>query len=237
MKKILAKDLKMKFVEKLSKLDSFAYDQGNPFLIKLGYKRFFVFLKNLSPAYFKNSPDITRVQLPYSDHFERIVKANVPFLILGYDVDHDTFVAWDPAKVKERLNAKSNVSLYSRESLQQGNFRKAFMVGHLSNGDKIIIFKREFLPDFLYEIEKYFSISQKVRSKVKEIAPASVYATDKIYEIKDKSLLKQIRPLLRTNRVLEAVSICSKFYGNKYSSMNFKDWFNIVNKLYQNNKN
>ncbi len=100
--------------ETLNELDEFSYDDGNPFLIKIGTKQYFVFLKNLSPAYFKNSPDVTRIQLPYSDHFSKIFKADIPFIILGYDVDTDTVVSWNPQKIKERLNAKSNVSLYSR---------------------------------------------------------------------------------------------------------------------------
>ena len=115
MRKILAKELKIKFIEVLNGVDGFSYEDGNPFIIKNGSNRFFVFLKNLSPAYFVNSPDITRVQLPYSEHFTKIFKANIPFVILGYDVDNDTVVSWNPTKVKERLNAKSNVSLYSRK--------------------------------------------------------------------------------------------------------------------------
>ena len=79
MRKILAKELKIKFIETLSDLVNFSYEDGNPFLIKIGTKRFFIFLKNLSPAYFKNSPDVTRVQLPYSDHFSKIFKADILF--------------------------------------------------------------------------------------------------------------------------------------------------------------
>ena len=59
MRKILAKELKIKFIETLSEVDNFSYEEGNPFLVKIGSKRYFIFLKNLSPAYFKNSPDVT----------------------------------------------------------------------------------------------------------------------------------------------------------------------------------
>ena len=94
MKKLVAKDLKIKFIETLNELDEFSYEEGNPFLIKIGKTKYFVFLKNLSSAYFKN-PDITRVQLPYSDHFSKIFKADIPFIILGYDVDNDIVVSWN----------------------------------------------------------------------------------------------------------------------------------------------
>ena len=82
MKKLVAKDLKIKFIETLNELDEFSYEEGNPFLIKIGANKYFVFLKNLSPAYFKNSPDVTRVQLPYSDHFSKIFKADISFLVM-----------------------------------------------------------------------------------------------------------------------------------------------------------
>lgn len=236
MKKILAKELKIKFVEILNDLDNFNYEEGNPFLIKIGAKRYFIFLKNLSPAYFKNSPDVTRVQLPYSNHFSKILKANIPFVILGYDVDNDTVVSWNPNRVKDRLNAKNNVSLYSRESLQSRVKPNEFKEGYLSNGEKIIIFRRETLIVFFENLSQLFSKSKKqgedeVESLVGE--PEVEYVTDKLFEITDDRLVSDLKPLLKKNRVLEAVKVCTKYYGSKYKSMNFKDWFKLVNDLYQ----
>jgi len=153
MRKLIAKDLKIKFIETLNELDEFSYEDGNPFLIKIGTKQYFVFLKNLSPAYFKNSPDVTRVQLPYSDHFSKIFKADIPFIILGYDVDTDTVVSWNPKKIKERLNAKSNVSLYSRYSIQAQVKDNEFKFGYLTNGEKIVSFKRDNLINFFNSLK------------------------------------------------------------------------------------
>lgn len=147
MRKLIAKDLKIKFIETLNELDEFSYEEGNPFLIKIGTEKYFVFLKNLSSAYFKNA-DITRVQLPYSDHFSKIFKADIPFIILGYDVENDIVVSWNPENVKERLNAKSNVSLYSRYSLQEQVKTDEFRFGYLTNGEKYALFKRENLIAF-----------------------------------------------------------------------------------------
>jgi hypothetical protein len=234
MRKILAKDLKIKFIETLSGLENFSYEDGNPFLIKINSERYYIFLKNLSPAYFKNSPDVTRVQLPYSPHFSKIFKADIPFIILGYDVDNDTMVCWNPKKVKERLNAKSNVSLYSRESLQSSTSGKEFTTGYLSNGEKIITFKRRTLLTFFKSLPIMFKESNEQLQKI-EVAqePVIEYVTDKLTAITDKALLKEISPLLKKNKVLESVEICSKYYTNKYRSMSFKDWFKLVNQLYQ----
>lgn len=236
MTKILAKELKIKFIETLSELENFSYEDGNPFLIKIKTKRFFIFLKNLSPAYFKNSPDITRVQLPYSDHFSKIFKADIPFIILGYDVENDTVVCWNPKHVKQRLNAKSNVSLYSRESLQSKVKTNEFKSGYLSNGEKIIIFKRANLSRFFDNIPALFKEVVEGNEVVRTSAisePLTEYVTDRLLEITDKSLILQIKPLLKKNKVLEAVELCTKFYKGKFKNMTFKDWFNVVNKHYK----
>jgi hypothetical protein len=226
MRKLFAKDLKIKFIETLNELDEFSYEEGNPFLIKIGTDKYFVFLKNLSPAYFKNSPDVTRVQLPYSEHFSKIFKADIPFIILGYDVDTDTVVAWNPTKVKERLNAKSNVSLYSRSSLQQNVKDDEFRFGYLSNGERIIVFKRENLTNFFDVVFDLFK-----ENAVPKITEPKQPAT--LTEITDKELLQIIKPLLKKNKVLQAVEETSKYYENKHKNMTFRDWHKLVSELYR----
>jgi hypothetical protein len=143
-------------------------------------------------------------------------------------------VCWNPKKVKERLNAKSNVSLYSRESLQSSTSGKEFTTGYLSNGEKIITFKRRTLLTFFKSLPIMFKESNEQLQKI-EVAqePVIEYVTDKLTAITDKALLKEISPLLKKNKVLESVEICSKYYTNKYRSMSFKDWFKLVNQLYQ----
>lgn len=231
MRNILAKELKIKFVETLSSVDGFSYEDGNPFLIEIYNNPFFIFLKNLSPAYFKNSPDVTRVQLPFSDHFDKIFKENIPFIILGYDVDNDTMVCWNPLKIKERLNEKNNVSLYSRNSLQTDTKSNEFRIGFLSNGEKIIIFKRENLQLFFEDLPNLFDNTDKNNSTIFS-EQQKEYTSNKLFEITDIQLLKTITPLLEKNRVLETVEYCMKYYQGKYESMSFKDWFNLIKKHY-----
>ncbi|MBW6481740.1 MAG: hypothetical protein K0B10_01645 [Vicingaceae bacterium] len=236
MRKLIAKDLKIKFTETLNELDEFSYEDGNPFLIKIGKKQYFVFLKNLSPAYFKNSPDVTRVQLPYSNHFSKIFKADIPFIILGYDVDNDTVVSWNPKKIKERLNAKNNVSLYSRSSLQEQVKDHEFKFGYLSNGEKIVLFKRDNLTNFFNQIKDLFKERQEkdTTTSVKiAIEPTIEYSSNKLLEITDKALLQDLKPLLRKNQVLQAVEITSNYFDGKFKDMTFKDWYQLVNQLYK----
>lgn len=235
MKNILPKELKIKFIETLSVLEGFSYEEGNPFLIKINTKQFFVFLKNLSPAYFKNSPDITRVQLPYSEHFSKTYNADIPFIILGYDVDNDSFVTWNPQKVKDRLNAKSNVSLYARESFQANIAVDEFKTGFLTNGDKIIVFRRESLSSFFDNAHTLFEDIYSSTPSPPETASNSEGTNEnlKLEQIEDQDLLFELEPLLMKNRVLECVKICTAFYEGKYPHMTFKDWFTLVNNQYQ----
>lgn len=181
---------------------------------------------------FKVYPDVARVQLPRTERFSTIVAQNIPFIILGYDVDNDVFVSWNPQKVKDRLNAKSNVSLYSRESLQSNVTDNDFKAGYLSNGEKIILFKRECLINFFEKLPILFLQSSSSKSNVK----TEVVLTDtneKLIEIKDKDLLDEIVPLLKKNKVLEVVEISSNYYKDKYKNMTFKELYSIVNELYK----
>jgi hypothetical protein len=236
MRNILAKELKIKFVETLNDIESFSYEEGNPFLIKIYEQKYFVFLKNLSPAYFKNSPDVTRVQLPFSDHFDKIFKENIPLVILGYDVDNDTMVCWNPAKIKERLNARSNVSLYSRNSLQSNIKKHEIRAGFLTNGEKIILFRREDLNLFLKKIPDFFANNQTI---IEDINPSlteaiGVQEPEILVDITDIKLLLILQPILEKNRVLEAVEVCTKYYSDKFPNMTFKEWFALVKKIYNN---
>jgi hypothetical protein len=236
MRKLGAKDLKIKFIESISDSRNFSYEDGNPFLIKIGTKRYFVFLKNLSPAYFKNSPDVTRVQLPYSDHFLKIIKADIPFVILGYDLVNDTMVCWNPKHVKQRLNAKSNVSLYSRESLQTKVKSNQFKSGYLSNGDRIIIFNRVSLSAFFEKIHILFKPIREELDNIKTNIVGNkntVHDNEKLNEIVDGTLIHILKPLLKKNKVLEAVHVCASYYKGKYKSMTFNDWFKLIKKLHK----
>ncbi len=64
--------------------------------------------------------------------------------------------------------------------------------------------------------------------------PISDYNSEKLLELTDKLLLREIKPLLKKNKVLEAVEVCAMHYKGKYKAMTFKDWFKLVNKVYQN---
>ena len=237
MRNLAAKELKIRFIEILNDLGEFSYEDGNPFFVKIGAKQYCIYLKNLSPAYFKNSPDIVRVQLPYSEHFLKIFNVEVLFIIFGYDVETDTVVTWNPRIIRERLNSKRNVSLYSRYSLHELVTLNELKSGYLSNGEKIVLFKRKNLNLFFKFHQELFEDNTSCYSKGIEIIrveePDQRIVECNILELMDYDLLQKLYPLLQKNQVLQAVEITSRHYSGKFKNMTFKDWYKIVDAVFK----
>ena len=106
--------------KELDNSSSFEYIEGiQPFLMKYDNVPYYVYIKNLSSAYFKDRPGTTRAQLPKKVSFDDIKKSPNIFIFLGYDQENDVFVCWDFNVVKERLNVSKSVSFYSRISYQE----------------------------------------------------------------------------------------------------------------------
>ena len=89
----------------------------------------------------------TRAQLPQRDEFDKI-KMDERFLFIGYDVDNDVFVCWDPIKAKSRLNKKSYVSFFCRKNIQDSVTIGNVIEARLTNGDVYVLFKKYDIPLF-----------------------------------------------------------------------------------------
>lgn len=156
-KKISRYTLQQIFIESLEDCDSFKIIDGlNPFHIKFNGKELYIYIKNLSPAYFTN-PDVWRVQLPKKEEFNAIKEGNIDFVLLGYDSDNDVYTTWNPKWTKQRLNIGESVSFYSRLSLQKDvaltqNIKRL----SLNNESEVIAFPREHLEFFLSNLKKFF---------------------------------------------------------------------------------
>lgn len=224
-------ELKKGFIDAFSKEASFTYTEGNPFCIKLEKEKYFIFVKNISSAYYPKYPDITRVQLPFSEHFEEIGKTRIPFFVLGYDSEHESFTGWEPKKTKSRLNAKSNVSLFSRNSFQEKLHSDIFKVYSISNGDKVVVFSKNSLPKYFRTFQKLFDNNLGLTGIKKGNAQLKVESEEKICTITDKILLKKLDILLKNDKLLTAVDLCANHYQDKYPKMNLKDWFNLVESI------
>ena len=106
-----------------------------------------------------------------------------------------------------------------------------FKEGFLSNGEKIVLFKRQYLPTLFDSLDELFEgdeVPKKVPSE-----PVKAILQDKITIITDSILLGKIEPLLRNNKVLESIEVCSHFYKENYPKMTFRDWSAIAIELHK----
>ena len=156
-KKISRYTLQQIFIESLEECDSFRIIDGlNPFHIMLNGKELYIYIKNLSPAYFTN-PDVWRVQLPKKEDFDPIKEGEIDFVLLGYDADNDVYTTWHPKWTKQRLNNGESVSFYSRLSLQE-EVASSQDIKRLSlnNDGEVIAFPREHLEFILSNLKTFF---------------------------------------------------------------------------------
>lgn len=156
--KIYPETLQQLILEVLEKSPNFKYISGmQPFLATYKNKYYYVYIKNLSSAYFHERPDTTRAQLPIKEVFDEIKKTPYPFVFLGYDQNTDVIVCWNYHIVKQRLNAAKSVSFYSRKFFQDEVIEGEFLRKKLKNGDEPVLFKRKDLIQFFDKIEELFS--------------------------------------------------------------------------------
>jgi hypothetical protein len=207
--------------------------EPNAFMIKLGNEKFLVYLNNCSGSFQKTSPDVTRMQLKPSTRFSEATKKGIVVIVLGYDQQNDVFVTWNPEEIQGRLNEKRNTSLYSRKSVQQAVRGKEFKEGRLTNGAMFIVFKSHLLPDYFKDYKNLFEDTTEAEDTDNEI---SNQPENRISKITDKDVLRQLTPLLKGHRVLEAAAFCHKVYGAKYKGMKMKDWLNLTNDLFLNQR-
>jgi hypothetical protein len=234
-KRVSSEDLKELFKKSMSKHAVSYFSSENPFLIELSSGFFYVFLKNISPAYYIKYPDIERVQLPYSKHFRDISVSSIPFVVLGYNKEFDTFTAWNPIDVKGRLNKKSNVSLFTRKSFQEQASSSTISIFSISNGDRVVIFKKELLSDFFLEVMKIFnntSISRfDINSKFPSVVKDDLIAYVEKEDVKFKEVIEDLRPYILKSDIVGAVLMCNQKYSNQFPDMGLNEWRKLVSEF------
>ena len=196
--------------------------------------KYYLYVKNITSAYFKSRPDVTRIQLGYSAKLNKMCKSNIPFILLGLDLTNDVFACWNPTKIKRRINAKANISLYSKTSIQKSIKGSKILVHELANGDKVVLFKTKTIARFLENIEDYFPGVIIYNSKIALKSfkdPLVLYSEDDLFTQTDSSLKKKLRLLIEENKSLEAVAICIEHHGEKYKDFSFSQWYDFVKKL------
>lgn len=223
--RIFPETLQQLILDVFQKTTKFKYQSGvQPFLMTYNNKPYYVYVKNLSSAYFRERPDTTRAQLPIKDEFEVIKKSPYPFVFLGYDQNNDVLVCWNYHVVKQRLNAAKSVSFYSRKFFQEEVVEGDLLQKRLKNGDEPVLFKRKDIVLFFDKIETIFNNSTDGIISTKD---------EKITVITDEELKAKLKPLLdsETPHTLEAIKMAEQYYQGKYPKMKLKDWATLVRQL------
>lgn len=176
--------------EVIDKSTDFSYISGNqPFFMSFRNQKYYVYVKNVSSAYFSDRDKTTRAQLPIKPAFDSIKSSPYPFIFLGYDGLNDVFICWNYHIAKERLNVGKSVSFYSRTFFQSEVKEGEFIRRKLKNGDVPVLFKRSNLIEFFKKIDTFFPI---------ENTPKFNYALNignHDYEVEFKEYLKFNRKL------------------------------------------
>jgi len=242
--KIYPETLRQLMVEVLENSPKFSYISGTqPFLMSFNSQEYYVYVKNLSSAYFKERPDTTRAQLPKRDDFDEIKKSPNPFIFLGYDQANDVLVCWNFHIAKTRLNEKESVSFYSRHFFQEEVSLGTFLRKRLKNDDEPILFKRKDLIEFFNQIDTFFPLAEnntpitcfdtpELPVKVEPIEDKKLFAFNgKLLKITDNTLIEQLKPLIETKHTFEALKLAESFYKEQFPLMTLRDWSALIKNI------
>lgn len=204
--------------------------------IRIDGDDYFLFFKCVTPEGKPHPIEHQRAQLPQRPEFNDVLKTNIPFLFLGYDVSNDVFVCWEPAKLRARLNKKSYVSFYSRLSIQQSIVEGEIKEETLSNGDKFVLFKRVDIIPFFQMIDEHFPELSKTPSDIVNDSPsqygkkAGKDIVGKLSKLEDDDAVKLAIDEMNANNVdrFTIVANCMNQYGSFYNKMTLTDWCKIV---------
>jgi hypothetical protein len=192
-------------------------------------KEYYVYVKNLSSAYFKERPDTTRAQLPKRDDFEEIKKSSNLFIFLGYDQVNDVLVCWNFHIAKTRLNEKESVSFYSRQFFQEevslGTFLRKRLIEFFNRIDTFFPCAENDMPTTLLD-------ALELPKAVETLEDKKLFVSNgKLLKITDSTLIAQLKPLIEQKRTLEAWQFAANFYKGQFSAMTLRDWKTLVKEI------
>lgn len=209
--------------------------------ISLDGHEYYIYLKCISH---KGNPyplNDQRAQLPQRPIFDIVKQSNVDFLFLGYDMDNDVFVCWDPLKVRQRLNVKSYVSFYSFKNLQSNVQLGKIDTAELSNGDKFVLFKREDMLSFFNMINVHFHQLKETdfieqTSKEQSQETLTLHSSKKVEIIglltnvnSDQSIKLLIDSLATNGQTrMQIICTCMNNFQKNYYKMKLTDWKKVI---------
>lgn len=210
-------------------------------LIKIDNDEYFLYFKCICHEGNPYPLEHQRAQLPQRNSFEEVISSVIPILFLGYDVDNDVYVTWEPSKVKPRLNKKSYVSFYSRLSVQESVVEGEIREERLTNGDKFVLFKSADILSFFQMIDQHFPELRKVEENGEVGESSAQYNTNqeqvkgkdvigKIYDVEDDEAVKLLIDSMIGESTLNIMSTCMNEFSEFYPNMTLSEWNKTVKK-------
>ena len=208
--------------------------------IKVDDDEYYLYFKCVTPEGGPHPIEHQRAQLPQRESFEKIKESDIPFLFIGYDVDNDVYVCWEPSKVKPRLNKKSYVSFYSRLSIQESVVEGEIRDEELTNGDKFVLFKSADILSFFQMIDQHFAELKKSEpTMANDVLDMQKYNSPKVggndvvgklTDINDDSSVKLLVDNMQGCSTLQIMSSCMNEFGEYYPKMSLTDWNKTLKK-------
>ena len=227
-------ELAKSFLNKLKNYPNFEIiSQSDVCHIRIDNNEYFLYFKCVTHEGKPYPLERQRAQLPKRESFEAIKKSIVPFLFIGYDVDNDVYICWEPSKVKPRLNKKTYVSFYSRLSIQRNVVEGEIKENILTNGDKFVLFKSADILSFFKNIDDYF-LELKKDEKIGLVAEpflddrGSKKIDGKILDINEDESLKLLIDSMKDESRLKIMSVCMNEFGEYYTKMSLSDWHKVI---------
>lgn len=227
-------ELAKSFLNKLKNYPNFEIiSQSDVCHIRIDNNEYFLYFKCVTHEGKPYPLERQRAQLPKRESFEAIKKSIVPFLFIGYDVDNDVYICWEPSKVKPRLNKKTYVSFYSRLSIQRNVVEGEIKENILTNGDKFVLFKSADILSFFQNIDDYF-LELKKDEKIGLVAEpflddrGSKKIDGKILDINEDESLKLLIDSMKDESRLKIMSVCMNEFGEYYTKMSLSDWHKVI---------
>lgn len=234
----------LEVVLRVMEFDEIVPLQGNSlYKVFIGGKNFYIYLKNVTPAYLPHNDDLTRIQIPHLKEFDEVLRSTTLFLPIGYDYENKVFVIWNPEKIKERLNKRKNVSLYSTLKGQKKVHDTSEPYHYVSKQlqDAYIL-----PPDHLEKVIKdYLTETETVIMPDKTIIQPNTNSVDKDWEtpytnngkltkITNPKLLALLKPCFDVPypTYVAAYHIISDFYGlERFPNMQLRDWDSLLKSI------
>ena len=227
-------ELAKSFLNKLKNYPNFEIiSQSDVCHIRIDNNEYFLYFKCVTHEGKPYPLERQRAQLPKRESFEAIKKSIVPFLFIGYDVDNDVYICWEPSKVKPRLNKKTYVSFYSRLSIQRNVVEGEIKENILTNGDKFVLFKSADILSFFQNIDDYF-LELKKDEKIGLVAEpflddrGSKKIDGKILDINEDESLKLLIDSMKDEGGGGGGGGGGNEFGEYYTKMSLSDWHKVI---------